>query len=104
VLLERYMGKSGSNKRHSKDKENRIKYQTCYTCCDKGHLSKDCPKTQTLIHKVVNNDMSHVKSKNDISTIKMISSPCDSHRAIWVPKLSLTNHEGPNKAWLSKLA
>jgi hypothetical protein len=104
VALERFMSKSGSIKKKSKDKANRIKYQTCYTCCEKGHLSKNCSKTQTLIHKVANNDISHVKPKNDTSTIKMINSPCDSPRTIWVPKLLLTNHEGPKKAWVPKLA
>jgi hypothetical protein len=43
-------------------------------------------------------------SKNDTSTIKMISSPCDSPHDIWVPKHLLTNHEGPNKACVPKLA
>jgi hypothetical protein len=53
---------------------------------------KDCPKTQTFIHKVVYNDISHVEPKNGTSTIKMISSPCDNPRAILVPKHLLTNH------------
>jgi hypothetical protein len=82
MTLERYMSKNESTKKQSKGKASRIKYQICYTCRDKGHLSKDCPKTQTLIHKVVNNDISHVEPKNDTSTIKMISSPCDSSHAI----------------------
>jgi hypothetical protein len=34
----------------------------------------------------------------------MISSSCNSPRAIWVSKHLLTNHEGPNKAWVPKLA
>jgi hypothetical protein len=51
-----------------------------------------------------NNDISHVEPKNDTSTIKMISSPYDSPRVIWVPKHLLINHEGPNKAWVPKLA
>jgi hypothetical protein len=41
----------------------------------------------------VNDNISHVKPKNDTSTIKMISSPNDSPRAIWVPKHLLTNQE-----------
>jgi hypothetical protein len=45
-----------------------------------------------------------MEPKNDTNTIKMISSPCDSSRAILVPKLLLTNHDGPNKAWVPKLA
>jgi hypothetical protein len=104
VAFEKYMSKNENTKRQSKDKASTIKHQTCYTCCDKGHLSKDCPKTQTFIHMVVNDDISHVRPKNDTSTIMMISSPCDSPHAIWVPKHLLTNHEGPNKAWVPKLA
>jgi hypothetical protein len=84
-------------------KASRIKHQTCYICRDKDYLSKDYLKTQTFIHKVVTN-ISHVEPKNDTSTIKMISSPCDSPHAIWVPKQLLTNHEGPNKVWVPKLA
>jgi hypothetical protein len=104
VALERYMNKNESTKRQSNDKASRIKHQTCYTYYDKGHLSKDCPKTQTIIHKVANNNISHVEPKNDTSTIKMISSSCDSPHAIWIPKHLLTNHEEPKKAWVSKLA
>jgi hypothetical protein len=103
VALDKYMSKNESTKRQSKDKASRIKHQTCYICRDKGHLSKDCPKTQTFIHKLVNN-ISHEEPKNDTSAIKMISSPCDSPHAIWVPKYLLTNHEGPNKVWVPKLA
>jgi hypothetical protein len=87
------MSKNESIKRQYKDKTNRIKHQTCYTCPDKGHLSKDCPKTQTFIHKIVNDNTPHVGPKIDTSTIKVISSPYNSHRAIWVPKHLLTNHE-----------
>jgi hypothetical protein len=99
VALDKHMRKSESTKGQSKGKTSRIKNQTCYTYHDKGHLSKDCPKTQTFIHKVVNN-ISHAEPKNDNGTIKMISSPCDSPHVIWVPKHLLSNHEGPNKAWV----
>jgi hypothetical protein len=98
VALDKYIGKNESTKRQSKNKVSRIKHQTCYTCRDKGHLSKDCSKTQTLIHKVVNNSIPHLRPKNDTSTIKVISSSYDSPHDIWVPKHLLTNHEGPNKA------
>jgi hypothetical protein len=103
VLLDMYMGKNESAKRQSKNKASIIKYQTCYTCCDKGHLSKDCPKTHTFIYKIVNDNITHLGPKIDTSTIMVISSPCDSHRSIWVPKHLLTNYEGPNKAWVPKL-
>jgi protein required for attachment to host cells len=104
VALDKHMMKNESAKRHSKEKASRIKHQICYTCRDKGHLSKNYPKTQTFIHKVVKVNISHVELKNDISITKMISSSCNSHHAIWVPKHLLTNHEGPNKAWVPKLA
>jgi hypothetical protein len=104
VALDKYMSKNESIKRQSKNKASIIKHQTCYTCRDKGHLSKDCPKTQTFIHKIVNDNITHLRPKIDTSTIKVVSSPCDSHRGNWVPKHLLTNHEGPNKAWVSKLA
>jgi hypothetical protein len=103
VALKRYMSKNESTKKQFKDKASRIKHQTCYTCCDKGHLSKDCPKTQIFIHKVDNNDISLVEPKNDTSTIKMISSPCDSTRVICVPKYLLTNHEGPRLGYQNLL-
>jgi hypothetical protein len=101
VALDKYMSKNENTKRQYKNKVSRIKYQTCYTCRDKSHLSKDCHKTQTFIHKIVNNNIPHLGPKNDTDTIKVVSSPCDSYRDIWVPKHLLTNHEGPNKAWVS---
>jgi hypothetical protein len=78
VALDKYMSKNESRKRHSKDKASRIKNQICYTCHNKGHLSKNCPKIQTLIHKVVKVNVSHVEPKNDTSITKMISSSCSS--------------------------
>jgi hypothetical protein len=102
VALNKYMGKNESVKRQSKNKASRIKHQICYTCRDKGHLSKDCPKTQTFIYKLVKVNLSHVEHKNDTSMTKMISSSYNSPRAIWVPKYLLTNHEGPNKACVPK--
>jgi hypothetical protein len=104
VALDKHMRKNESAKRHSKDKAIRIKHQICYTFLKKGHLSKNCPKTQTFIHKVVKVNIFHVEPKNDTSITKMISSSCNSPRAIWEPKHLLTNHEGPNKAWVPKLA
>jgi hypothetical protein len=104
VALGKYMSKNESTKRQSKNKASRTKHQTCYTYCDKGHLSKNCPKTQTFIHKIVNDNITHLGPKIDTSTIKVVSSPCDSHHDIWVLKYLLTNHEGSNKTWILKLA
>jgi hypothetical protein len=104
VALDKHMSKNESTKQQSKNKASRIKHQTCYTYRDKGHLNKDCPKTQSFIHKVIKANVSHLGPKNDTSTIKVISSPYDSPRDIWVPKHLLTNYKGPNKAWVPKLA
>jgi hypothetical protein len=73
VALNKHMSKNESANRHSKDKASRIKHQICYTCHDKGHLSMNCPKTQTFIHMVVKVNKSHVEPKNDTSITKMIS-------------------------------
>jgi hypothetical protein len=104
VVLDKHMSKNESTKRQSNDKASRIKHQICYTYRDKGHISNDCSKTQTFIHKVVNINIPHLGPDNDTSTIKVISSPYDSLHAIWVPKHLLTNREGPNKAWVPKLS
>jgi hypothetical protein len=45
-----------------------------------------------------------LRLKNDTTTIKVISSPYNSPYGIWVPKHLLTNHEGPNKAWVPTLS
>jgi hypothetical protein len=82
MTLDKHMSKNESTKMQFKNKTSRIKHQTCYTCCDKGHLSKDCSKTQPFIHKVVKANISHLRPKNDTSTIKVISSPYDSPRGI----------------------
>jgi hypothetical protein len=82
VALDKHMSKNETTKRQSNNKASRIKHQTCYTCRDKGHLSKDCLKTQSFVHKVIKANISHLGPKNDISTIKVISSPYDSTRGI----------------------
>jgi hypothetical protein len=104
VALDKHMRKNESTKRQYKNKASRIKHQTCYACCDKGRLSKDCLETQIFIHKIVNDNIPHLGPKNDTITIKVISSPYNSPCGIWVPKHLLTNHEGPNKACVPKLS
>jgi hypothetical protein len=104
MALDKHLIKNKSIKRQSKNKASRVKHQTCYTYRDKGHLSKDCSKTQTFILKGVNANIPQLGPKNDTSTIKVTSSPYDSPHGIWLPKHLLTNHKGPNKAWVLKLS
>jgi hypothetical protein len=104
MALDKHLIKNKSIKRQSKNKASRVKHQTCYTYRDKGHLSKDCSKTQTFILKGANANIPQLGPKNDTSTIKVTSSPYDSPRGIWLPKHLLTNHKGPNKAWVLKLS
>jgi hypothetical protein len=92
------MSKNESTKKQSKKKQ----VESSITHSNKGHYSKDCPKTQTFTHKVVNDNIPHLGPKNGTSSIKVISSPYDSPRGILVPKHLLTNREGPNKAWVQK--
>jgi hypothetical protein len=83
----------------------KTKGRTCYTCRLKGHLSQDCPNGNKSETKLVNSKISmHGKTKNGNGTSKVISSPYDSIKIIWVPKSLLTNLEGPNKTWIPKLA
>jgi hypothetical protein len=63
VALNKYMSKNESTNKQSKDQASKTKHQIYYTCHDKGHLSNNCPKTQTFIHKVVNNNLFHGKPK-----------------------------------------
>jgi hypothetical protein len=63
VALNKYMSNNKITKRQSKNKVSRIKHQTCYTCHGIDHLSKNCPKTQTFIHKIVNDNITHLGPK-----------------------------------------
>lgn len=76
---------------------NNSKRRACYTCRDKGHLSKDCPNGNLSKIKVVNSVLNTLeRAKNDTNTKTMISSPHVGTRTIWVPKSLLTNQQGPN--------
>jgi hypothetical protein len=84
---------------------SKVKGRICYTYRLKGHLSQNCPKGNKYEPKVVSSTSNvQVKTKIGYDTRKVISSPCTSPKAIWVPKFLLTNLEGPNKTWVPKLA
>ena len=86
------------------DVESRkIKHRTCYTCREKGHLGKDCPKDNPQISNLVHYDFTKLR-KDQVGTcaIRVINSPRTSIRAIWVPKYLLTDLDGPNRVWVLK--
>jgi hypothetical protein len=92
-----------ARQRKEKKRMSKLKGRICYTCRLKGHLSQDCPKGNKYEPKVVNSTSNvHGKSNGHYDTRKVISSLTT--RAIWVPKFLLTNLEGHNETWVSKLA
>jgi len=81
----------------------KAKHRTCYTCREKGHLDKDCPKGNPQISNLVHYNFT--KLRNDQAgtcAIRVIESPRTSIRAIWVPKHLVANLSGPNKVWVPK--
>ncbi|KAG2589691.1 hypothetical protein PVAP13_5NG380581 [Panicum virgatum] len=79
------------------------KHRTCYTCREKGHLGKDCPKGKSPNSNLVHYDFTRLrKDKAGTCAIRVIDSPRTSIRAIWVPKHLLSNLYGPNKVWVPK--
>jgi len=86
------------------DVESRkTKHRTYYTCREKGHLGKDCPKGNSHNSNLIHYDFAKLK-KDKVGTcaIRVINSPRTSIRAIWVPKYLVTNLDGPNKVWVPK--
>ena len=81
----------------------KAKHCTCYTCREKGHLGKDCPKGNPQTSNLVQYDLTKLRNdKAGTCAIRVIKSPRTSIRAIWVPKHLLTNLDGPNKVWVPK--
>jgi hypothetical protein len=81
----------------------KVKHRTCYTCREKEHLGKDCPKGNSPNSNLVHYDFAKLrKDKAGTCAIRVINSPRTSIRAIWVPKHFVTNLDGPNKVWVPK--
>ena len=82
---------------------SKAKHRTCYTCREKGHLGKDCPKGKSSNSNLVHYDFTRLrKDKAGTCAIRVIKSPRTSIRAIWVPKHVVANLDGPNKVWVPK--
>ena len=92
------------SKKIQHEKANKIKSRLCYTCRRKGHLSMDCPMGNTpKLNLSINANLLR-RPKNDTCARKVIGLPCASTKAIWVSKSLVTNHNGPNIAWVPKCA
>ena len=79
-------------------KSSKVKNRTCYTCREKGHLGKNCPKGKSPNSNLVHYDFTKL-SKDQVGTyaIRVINSPRTSVRAIWVPKHLVSNLDGPTR-------
>ena len=92
------------SKKIQHEKANKIKSRLCYTCRRKGHLSIDCPMGNSpKLNLSINANLLR-RPKNDTCARKVIGLPCASTKAIWVSKSLVTNHDGPNIAWVPKYA
>jgi hypothetical protein len=92
-----------AKQRQEKKHMSKVKGRICYTYSLKGHLRQDYSKGNKYESKVVNSTSNvHGESNGLYDTRKVISSP--STRDIYVPKILLTNLEGLNETWVSKLA
>jgi hypothetical protein len=80
------------------DVTNKNKSRICYECHQKGHMGKDCPNGNIPKSNLVHYDFHKLwNDKNGTCTMREISSPQCSMRAIWVPKHLVANPIGPNK-------
>ena len=62
---------------------SKAKHHTCYTCREKGHLGKDCPKSKSSNSNLIHYDFTKLrKDKAGTCAIGMINSPRTSIRAI----------------------
>jgi len=74
-----------------------IKNKICYTCRQKGHLGKDCPKGENPKPKLVHsNVVKYSWNSNDSCAATVVVSPRTGTKAIWVPKSLFSNIVGPN--------
>ena len=82
---------------------SKAKHHTCYTCREKGHLGKDCPKGKSSNSNLIHYDFTKLrKVKADTCAIRVIDFPQTSIRAIWVSKQIVSNLYALNKVWVPK--
>jgi hypothetical protein len=78
------------------------KHRICYNSRERGHLFKVCPKGNTPKPNLSIHSNMLRRPKFDSCARKVISSPKNSTKAIWVPKYLLANLGGPIQKWVPK--
>ena len=101
-LRKRLTSKVASKRQE--EKTNKNKSHLCYTCRGKGHLSTDCTMSNILKLNTSIDLKLLARPKIDTCARKVIGLPNTSTKAICVPKSLVTNHDGPNIAWVPKCA
>ena len=75
----------------------------CEKCKKIGHVEKNCTN-----NKVIFFDSSYILMRNSNGNVsaKFVGLPINGARknAIWVPKVLVTNVQGPKKVWVPKRA
>ena len=100
----KYMNKTEGTRRKPKNKAKKIKYQSCYICREKGHMSEKCPMNQTLTSNKSHIASTSPKANINTSVSMIIGSSSGNGKSIWMWKLRKVNLLGPNKVWVPKCA
>ena len=88
--------KENKDSRRNMNVSSNIKHKICYTCRQKGHLGKDCSKSEISKLNLAHNE--NIKLRmilNESCAAKMVVTQRTSTKAIWVPKSLVTNRVGP---------
>ncbi|KAG2576029.1 hypothetical protein PVAP13_6NG036824 [Panicum virgatum] len=81
-----------------------FRQRICYNCRKKGHLGKDCPHGNFTLPNLVNKRHNVTCMPKVSNGEPKVTSAPRATKAIWVPKIYVTNLCGPNQVWVPKHA